>query len=428
MNTASSSLNPIDSKRGDVARVSVLHCQGYYLSLGLTWFALVGSNPRKSIYQLARSLQATHFVLAGSGARVAACGRLTRHKQVAFVGNNKIRHYSLAALFAVAHPDGARACLLPDSEGGSWLIASNEGHVLCSTDRYFPSRHAVEQAIADIQIRYPSLILITLGPEWEEHLPGWLTGSPPESAALKPIPRWRVLSLGALVLFVGTVLVGTSLLWLMSNQARSRLDSNVAGPTDSWGHIQTNSTLPQPVVDKSGSLWSSIQGWATLPVQKEGWRLQSIECRTVEAAWQCEARYQRYLPWARRQHLEQLNLSNPVLSFDNMRQAVLHWTSPRAVEELVPDPSTATYWLDQLQDIESGFELLELGPADTRIQHKMRTLHLRGPLRSALLINKVTAPITWQRVSISHRALPPGQAGVTRSAVEFVAEGDIYVE
>ena len=406
---------------------SFLTDAGEQLLVGMNWFALVGSNPRQEVLQRARATHATHYVVSGSDARVAACKRRINSRHIA--GNTSIhrRLFSLAAIFASRHPLGAHVCLLSDSQEGYWLIACSEGYVLCSSDKHFSSKQSALHAVADLKTRFIDLDLTTLEATWCLQRPTWLEGDFPVCSVVNKIPDWYARSSSIKAMLIASATIGACWMWFGSTSGES---TRLNGSTNHGGYPpQTGVSLDRlsDRTDEPGSLWASIQKWSTLPVEKDGWALTSLDCESVQMLWQCQAIYRRRSPSARNHHLQHLSVTHATLAFEDLDRAIVGWVDEHHANSVVYSSIDDLKWLDQIREIETGFESVQVGSVRAHASNQSHTLRFKGPLRSAILTNRLLLPIYWTRVSISVDASSETHNSGKGSALQFIAEGVLFV-
>jgi len=134
--------------------VVVRNAFGQPVIFGMDWTAVVGGQPLKLARKHARLVRATHYVLIGAPAMTVGSVQLERQYFAQSCGI-----YSAAALFSVAYPSSAVACLVRFEEGGCWMVASHSGSIISATDRWFVDSQAALEALDAIRVRFPNLVV-----------------------------------------------------------------------------------------------------------------------------------------------------------------------------------------------------------------------------------------------------------------------------
>jgi|GEM_PF-1613532 len=417
----------------------VVNSSGAKLLLGLQWFALIGSRPEVTAQKIAKALKSTHYVLLSDSSRVAGCIKYSsrqkgRLKNLAGQTKTKFVAYSVAALFATSHRQGAHACIFSQPDNGFWLVASNDGHVLCNTDRFFCNRSLIEQELEQIRNRYPALTLVVLEQGWERALPVWLRAQPSKDTillALRYSRRQIFIVFGCCSLMLWIILVG-----YRSDLSRSaRLSTDQGLAIDSAvGSIRENATDPMVEVDTGESLHTVVSTIGGLPVIRGGWKLHDIECFPTELIWQCRARYQRLHAQARNSSLTFPELDGVDLQYLPLNEALLVWSTKRLTRQVLANyPNGSNAWMTSLQELEPAFASITVSPTvltssfSSKSAPRFYQVRLTGPLRAVLLLDRLKhIPIRWASLVVivePNLNQPPATKG---SALTLELQGDLY--
>lgn len=432
----------------------IVDCHGNILLLGLQWFALIGSNPSKEARRLATSLRSTHYLLPSGVLRVVGCVRVaplsrgwrrdvadgTQVKTnfgVARKQSNATRvFYSLAHNFAQAHPVGAFAVILPLTQGADWLLASNNGYVLCQTDRGFSNPIALNEALEQLRLRYPNIETKWLNANWQQELPDWAQVNVKLSEQLRNVGGANAWLKTLLLILVITslVFIGCADFFKSKWQAYVGLGTEFSqGSLVAELHPGHAKGLTVQTVDRAASLAGLVETFEVLPINPAGWQLQSIRCHSMATQWVCDASYQRLDSAARNQGLLKVKPNFAEIVFKPLNQAIMKWSQHRPTMDMPAQiqnsdvklsPATIT-WIDTLQEISTAFNFVELSmPNQLVLATRSRQIRIRGPLRSWQLLSRLSVPVSWQEVSVSVDL--GAQPSLSLSALILSLEGTIF--
>ena len=410
---------------------------GHRLVFGLDWLPMVGGNPRRLALRRARTLGATHFVLAGSQAVSLGFVRLARKA----LGRGQPLH-SAAALFAGRNPEGAAGCLASIEPHGFWVVATHAGTVLAGTDRWFPEVESAQEALDGVRRRFPSLRLQVESPCDAGTLPEWAGGSPADSAGLQRVHSSLFGLPAATSWFVGIAVAGAAA-YPYFDGSRELGSARDQDAETQWREAVAGVSRNHPI-DSFAGLSAVIAQWRVLPVSPSGWKLRQVHCESGAVQWRCAAHYARLHRLALNSHLERFRPDSWSLHFTPLNDATLSWTVDRAAEILdwfAPAPRPD--WMTQLQMINPAFEHIQIGarasivlnpPLDsgglsfarppTLVDWGQRSLVLKGPLRSIPSLRGLQAPVRWRRVTLDvERAAP---AAIAQSILNVHLVGDLY--
>lgn len=427
-------LDPIVRREGG-AKV-LINGAGHHIVFGMDWVPMLGGNPRRLALGRARTLGASHYVLAGNQAVSLGFGRMARKR---IRGGQRL--YSAAAIFAGHNPEGAAGFLVSIEPHGCWIVATHAGTVLSGTDRWFANTEEAGQALEAVRIRFPAIRIDSDPLTSGNVLPDWALGNPAASARLHQVES-SVLGLPAR----GALLVGAAI----SAGIGWHFHGSGTGPSDrvpdaagQWRDVLAAASRDHPI-DSAAGLMDVIGHWRHLPVNPSGWSLRHVHCESGPGQWQCAAHYARLHRLALNAHLENFRPADWTLDFTPLNDATFSWRVERISTGLDwYAPRERHDWMSQLQRINPAFEHIQIGsgsaialksPTDAQgiplarptgvTDWAMRTLVLKGPLRSVPAIGEISAPVRWRRASLDvGRAVP---AAIARSVLSVHLVGDLY--
>jgi hypothetical protein len=428
------------SSKLDPSRTAILLSgpAGQSFVFGLDWSPLVGANPKGQGLMRARALRATHFVMVGTGAMAVGTTRLTIVQQ-----GKKVALYSAAAHFAQRYPTGAFGCLIPFEGQGCWMVASHAGVVLANTDRWFADLAEALEAMAPIRARFPALQVLTESTLTTQSMPTWLLENLSSESRLQPARHLSRMLKRNLLLLV--VLGGLSVCvhrYCFSEQPIEYIEQPDA--LQMWRQaLQKRSETIS--IHPEQSVTSVTQTWHQVPVRPVGWKLRNIHCEAGEHAWQCAAHFDRQHKFSLNQDLENIKPSAWTMRVTPLESAAWVWHVPyQPVPHDWTIPAKNHDWMTHLQRIGLAFEQIQVGsgavlplapPVDARGQAiarpsalpvwHHRSLFLKGPLRSLVMLNGMQVPIRWRRASLELGTLS-GQGAASSSALTLELTGEIF--
>lgn len=400
------------------------------LALNMDWIPLLGDiNPVKN---LAKRMKASHQVVSGRPA--AAIGLAYGIKQKSC--------WSLAELFANSKPKGTYACLLTIDQDNWYVIASHEGVVLAHGDRSYLNYDLAIDAINKLSLSYPNLELLEIN-NADEFIDGLLIAT----NKVNPLQKINYTNKKYFIL-LGLFILG--LLWQLWPQS-----SNSASQLD---HVQSQESWDQAIqkVLEENRIHGLVGTKKLLdiiqqqPLLINGWQMSNMVCAAsaVVQTWLCKSEYKRDDLSADNKSFIKSVPSSWQLDFPSLDLIRSKWSIKVPSESLVPSslPKSKMIerdWASELQYILPAFTSLHLGqptaisisipladdgteisPPSDLPNMASRKLTVSGPLRSAVLIKKISDAIAWQKVSIKYS---PGVRSSTKtSSLTIQLEGTVY--
>lgn len=419
------------------ATLIVVNTAGNHVVFGMDWTPLVGGNPRTLAIRRARSLRATHYLVAGPHASSLGC---LRAQQKSYRRRKSI--HSAAAVFASDHPSGSAACLMPTTGQGCWMVATHGGAVLSQTDRWFVDERAARAALQTVLSRFPGMCIQVEAVGGALSCPAWLDGSLSPSSALQPLCR-RLSDPGLWIRLVacGAVL-GSGLYFLKAGRGVEPV-AQAPDPDTQWREkLQTFARIHP--VHSFQDLSELMQHWRDVPVDPAGWRLRQIRCEPTGLDWLCAADYSRQHRLALNVHLEDVKPVGWLLHFTPLDGAALSWRVSRAGSYLdwATEPNRVD-WMTHLQRIHPAFEHIQVGSGSvlpvppTLDSHGqplsrpsnlprwgLRSLVVKGPLRSVPALAGLDVAVRWRSASLAIDRTPGG--GIAHSPLRVHLVGDLF--
>ncbi len=414
------------------------------LVFGLNWMPLVGGEPTKLGRKRARSLRATHYLIAGGLAAVVGCGIVPKDKSgvsYAHVARNRPLH-AAAAIFASAHQEGVIAAVSFVPAIGYWFVAANSGLVLAQTDRWFESMDEADAALLVLKERFPNLQVLKYALLDTSNLPDWMRVNINIQTRLQRMPgRGRLSFMLAILGILAAVFF-----------IRVWTHDNVSDPgtlpqesaSDLWQRVLERFAHEHPIHHPE-QLFKVVQAWHQAPVSPGGWMLKQIACEPSSMDWHCVARYQRSHRLALSQHLDVAKPEGWAIEFPDLDHGLMRWKVQDAASlfELTSPSASLKDWLSYLQSVTPVFESIQIGtgtqitiPAPINRQGialqrpshikpiKRRMISIKGPLRSISALRGLSVPVRWRSLQ-----LEIGSAtgkGINHSALTISLTGDVF--
>lgn len=426
-----------------MARFSTAQCLrrgDITLVFGLEWFPLLGEQPEAQARRLARQRRAAHFVVAEG--TVAAAGLLRERMR----RERGTHHHSAAALFAVVHPTGAVAAVLPCGGQRYWLVAVHEGAVMTRTDQFHTDAAELDAALAMLREAHPALMLLHYGDDADGLLDALFNAAREHGAGLVSV---RALNAGRPKLAVAAACVLGAAVWAgdaYRSAARRQAQAAVPDAAAAWRTAVTESARPHRVHGVAG-LERLLDALYEAPATVGGWALTQIDCRPAGLHWSCYGRYRREHGSDNLDFLAEAH-SDWQVSFEPMQQAVASW---RVAVPFLPLESVAlrrpqqneAWFVSALQAMLPAFNELRLEtpqalplrvPLDAAqrplerpanlAQYRRRLLRVQAPLRSLSLLLPEAAHLSWERVEL--HVVPVDTPTVLNSSLRVSLTGVLY--
>lgn len=434
---ASTERSPAPRVKPTVKTVVMRNAFGQPVIFGMDWTAVVGGQAVKLARKRASLARATHYLLIGAPAMTVGCVQLDRQYFAQSCGI-----YSAAALFAVAYPSAAVACVVRFEEGGCWMVASHSGSIISATDRWFVDTHTALDALNAIRLRFPNLVVHEEFVANSMRLPAWLNDKCSEHARVSAHQAAR---LGGGFRATALALIVATGLWVHWAEQRSEENASLtqAHPGQRWLDTLGQFSQQHPV-HAFEDLMQVMTAWRRVPFDPAGWQLLRVQCEPVVIDWSCAAHYRRQHRFALNQHLETVKPSGWEFHAVALDRAILTWSLVRAAQpfDFSQQPLPAD-WMTSLQRLSPLFEYIQLGlaaklPIDAPVDSQgralerpaslpnwqQRSLALKGPLRAMTALQSFTTPVRWRSATLEVGNIS-GQ-DLTRSALVVQLIGDLF--
>lgn len=435
------------------------------LHFGLRWAPLIGSRPAQLARKRAQLARASHYVYCGERGVALACARFARTPR-------QWRHFSAAAIFAANHPIGALVWTTSLPDGRFWLVGARDGAVLTRTDRLFDAWDHLNQALDQLVMDDPGLVVLSPH-DWPPAEPtgiaGGQAGGQAASDAAADLSE-RLLSCA------DRTSPMQALPWIrrMGGPWWTGMLLASACVVYTWVTRTTEVGLPEgdpqqndlPVIDPAEWRARAIQDgvrsrWAganhyvpvlsdlrALPVMLDGWRIAGAQCDWAASAWRCTADYRRDMPGATNLDLLRNVPSDRQVHFTPFSVGHISWVLAAESTPLDVERFLAPAWVDAslvsaLQSRAPAFVHMTLGPRveldlaaamleepgvpDTLMMPRVparRALIIEGPLRSFGVLDDLAVHVAWDQVVLRF------QQGVTpalsQSALQVALRGWVH--
>lgn len=404
---------------------------------GMDWVALVGGPPSKLARKYVRLYRAgMHTSIHDTSAVVGLAAESIR-----FGGADSA--FSAAGLFAQAYQDQTVACMVTLADGACWMAAAHQGQVLVQTDRWFDHIEQAQEALVEIQQRFPALYihvhtLTALG-----QMPAWAI--PPFSHESRLIrPRWYDGRHVRLVCFLAAFMA--LLFSIYKGMSGGEQDGkDVDAMRQAALAAQWKDMLSSRRVHEVDELLQLVAEWDQAPLMAGGWRLNRIDCQALAERWRCIASYERVHGLASAASLLSALPAGWHPDFMPLEHAGVTFYIESRPKRLASTQSLpASTWISQLQKISPAFEHIQVGAphpviqleasADIRagmtaldlapLAWQQRSVMVRGPLRSFPLFKGWSMPSRWNQLTLELRQDDP--VGLGKSRYMLTLLGDIF--
>ena len=334
-----------------------------------------------------------------------------------------------AAQFALRHPKGAHLLRLTLGRGLHWIVAVNDGNVLCQTDCWLDSDSTADQLEQSISQRFDQ-VHVTRCVMSEESLYAdsgldfLLDGQVPTQACLKRLRAPLPLRIGGLVLLV----LAVSSWWVWSGQKARALNteqSSIEGL-----NFEGQSQSFELRVSRHGDLSRIADLWADLPINPTGWLLQGVSCPIVSEQAICRARYKRIAPDSSNLQLQAVMATGWHMLPMSLDQTEFIGSVPINPVRLTESRAVAQTpsWLVQLQQISGLTYTVDLGtplPSGAgRQSHPVRSLRIVLPLKHLGVIDALPISVVWSAIHLEIAHVPAQQPEATRLLTYL--EGELF--
>lgn len=372
---------------------------------GLQWTATLGKRSRQWLFNQLRRQNLRWYASSGSQGELVGMdmtGRLSFEDGPVFAA---------AVGYALSRPTGVHLLRLVISPAHQWVVGVHQGSVLSHTDCWMDAQ-AGDVLQAGLEQRFSELVVQTVF---------W----PTESAVIVPLEleflntaageaaRCRRLrygvSSGTIVLALGAMLflLGAGFMWVSLGWWPQKSQTTVP-----IKQADTDALMPSVYVHDMRDLDPLWQGLLQLPIDPDGWILQTVDCALILDAATCRADYLRRRATtdngvlsARAPGLWRLKpVSLDLSSFENaIRVATKQLPLRSAMAINAPDP-----WLITLQRQSAITPSISVGPWQEQklgmgsflFTLRSAEISLRLPVRQLSLLQSWSLPVFWQSVRI----------------------------
>lgn len=404
---------------------------------GMDWVALVGGPPGKLARKYARMYGAgMHTPIDDTSAVVGLAAESIR-----FGGSDSA--YSAAGLFAQAHQNQTVACMVMVPDGACWMAAAHQGQVLVQTDRWFDHQVQAQEALVEIQQRFPDIdVHVHHLAAVDPTLP-WVTAPLAHDCRLVQ-PRWydgrRVRAFFSLAVCMTLACLIFKVLSGDEQDSRDLDAMRQATLVAQWHDM-----LLAHRVHQIDELHQLVARWDQVPLMAGGWRLGRIDCQALADRWRCIASYERAHGLA---SAASLSLALPAewhqefMPLEHASVTFYTESRPQRLDSIASLP--ASTWISTLQKISPAFEHIQVGPSHPLIQldasadvragmtamdlaplaWQQRSLMVKGPLRSLPLLKGWSMPSRWKQLTLEVRQ--EDAIGLGKSRYMLTMSGDIF--
>jgi hypothetical protein len=414
------------------------------LVFGLDWFPLIGARADRSGMRIARRYRSTHYVLAGEAA--GAIGLLAFKMGTP----QKKMLYSAAQNVAALFTTGTIVLVMELDTTRYWLVAAHEGAVVARTDRFYPSREAALDALAELRLAYPQLLV--LGSPGAPALPAMaaIEAASSPSTQLRRIRGWRPFCpwpVQCFVLILAMVLLLPAAWRTLRPGGVGASVPEQKDAVEAWRDAIARSVHGRYVHGTRGSR-RLLEAFHALPVGIGGWRLRQAECVPQALQWQCQARYERQGPGASNSTFLENVLPEWKVEFASLDHASAIWRAASggaslAHQRLAHSKDNERYFFSAVQKLRGAFSDVQIGktsplpiplPLDEQgkplarpaqlLAYSFRSVQVSGPLRSAGLLLPHMSFIAWNKAVLTLRDVKAPSA--RESGLTLTLQGVLY--
>jgi hypothetical protein len=362
----------------------------------------------------------------------------------------KTKLHSAAGNVSQLFATGSVAMLLELGPGSTWLVAIHEGAVVARTDTLYRSSAEARSVLDELKQAYPQLVVLGSRDAPASPTLAMIEAASASQTQLAPLRRWRSI-LPAPVQWFALILLLALLgpaFWQAGVRAyRAKAPPDVIVPAVAWSRAQELALRDQVVHGVEGTRML-LQAFHGLPVRLAGWALIEAGCTARRQSWRCQARYDRRDQQATNDQLLANAPQGWSVGFVSMDQAQPVWDVMAGATPLVNhQPKGSEYTertlLSFLQAIKPAFAQIQLGqpkalkvvaPRDRQgnevarpdglPRYFVRSVKIKGPLRSSVLLLPHTRSIGWQKIMFQLRDTE--QPGLRNSRITVSFQGELY--
>lgn len=372
---------------------------------GLQWTATLGRRSRQWLFNQLRRQNLRWYASSGAQGELVGMdmnGRLSFEDRPVFAA---------AVGYALSRPQGAHMLRVVISPVHQWVVGVHQGCVLSHTDSWMDAQ-AGDALQAGLEQRFSDLVVQTVFWSTESAMTApleldFLHAAVGEAARCRRL-RYGVssgtivLALGALVCLCGAGFMWVSLGWWPQK-------SNVVLPLKK---ADTDVLMPSVYVHDMRDLDPLWQGLLQLPVDPDGWILQTVDCELLVAVATCRADYLR----------RRANTDNAVLGgrapglwrlkpvsldlsrFENSIGVVAKQLSVRSAVAI----NAQDAWMITLQRQSAITPSISVGPWQEQklgsdsllVTLRSAEISLRLPVRQLSLLQSWSLPVFWHSVRL----------------------------
>jgi hypothetical protein len=370
---------------------------------GLQWTATLGRRSRQWLFNQLRQQNLRWYASSGVQGELVGIdmnGRLSFEDRPVFAA---------AVGYALSRPQGAHLLRLVITPSHQWVVGVHQGCVLSHTDCWMDAQ-AGDALQAGLEQRFSELVVQTV--VWSTES---ATTAPLEldflHAAASEAARCRrlryglssatmVLALGVMVCLLGAGFMWVSLGWWPQTR------------TATVPVKQADTLMPSVYVHDMRDLDSLWQGLLQLPVDPDGWILQTVDCSLIVDVATCRADYLRRrantdngVLGGRAPGLWRLKpVSLDLSSFENAIRVVAKQLSVRSAVAI----NAQDAWLITLQQQSAITPSISVGPWQEQklgtdsflVTLRSAEISLRLPVRQLSLLQSWSLPVFWHSVRL----------------------------
>ena len=372
---------------------------------GLQWTATLGRRSRQWLFNQLRRQNLRWYASSGPHGELVGMdmtGRLVFEDGPVFAA---------AVGYALSRPQGTHLLRLVVTPAQQWVIAVHQGSVLSHTDCWLDAQ-AGDALQAGLEQRFSELVVQTVVWSSESAVTAplelaFLQATAGESARCRRL-RFGVSS-EMVVLAMGVVvcLIGAGFMWVSLGWWPQTSEATVPAV-----QADSEALMPSVYVHDMRDLEPLWQGLLQLPVDPDGWILQTVDCALIVDAATCRADYLRrrattdnVILGARAPEIWRLK---PV-SLDRSRfESVVRVAAKQLPVRTAESIDAHETWLTTLQRQSAITPNISLGPWQEKklgadsflITLRSAEISLRLPVRQLSLLQSWSLPVFWQSVRL----------------------------
>ncbi len=372
---------------------------------GLQWTATLGRRSRQWLFNQLRRQNLRWYASSGPN------GELVGMDMTGRLVFDDVPVFAAAVGYAISRPQGTHLLRLVITPAQQWVVGVHQGSVLSHTDCWMDAQ-AGNALQAGLEQRFNDLVVQTVIWPTDSALNApleleFLHAAADETARCRRLRYGvsggtAVLGLGAIVCLLGAGFMLVSLgWWPQKNEAT--MPPTVA---------DTDALMPPVYVHDIRFLEPLWQGLLQLPIDPDGWILQTVDCALIVDAATCRADYLRRRVTTDNSILSArmpgLWLFKPVSlelsSFENVFRVAAKRLPVRSAVSVNADDT----WLTTLQQQSAITPSISLGPRLDKklggdsysVTQQSAEISLRLPVRQLSILQSWSLPVFWQSVRL----------------------------